>query len=518
MVEQIVWLIPVLHWLAALWIGIGYLLGINRGEAGENHTAASAGLAAMISTLLAITLGLSALWQGAPGAISLGTWFKSGAYAFSIEFTLDPLGLSLLILVSLISLLTIRFSVNYMHREAGFQRFFLLLSLFAGAMELIVVAGNSLLLFVAWELAGISSFLLIGYAIERPTATRNAVRAFVTNRVGDAGFMLGIALSLFWLHGLDWPTMATQADEIGTLPAGIIASAFLLAALAKSAQLPFASWIAGALEGPTPSSAIFYGALMVHAGVVLLIRLEPLLRQAPAVMALITLLGGLTVLYGWLSGLLQSDVKSSLMFATTTQVGWMFVWCGLGWFTLAGWHLGLHAIWRAFQFLSAPALMHRVTPEKRPLPGWLTRRPWLYQAALQRFYLDPLSDTLLLRPTLSLARDVQYFDEQLVTRMFGLPAYTRSVSSLAQWETMKQEGTQQERGRVGTATGVVGRLMTWLANRLYWFESQLVLRGGGEGLLQNLRRVGALLTQVEQLLSQPRYLIVLILVTFVVIL
>jgi NADH:ubiquinone oxidoreductase subunit 5 (subunit L)/multisubunit Na+/H+ antiporter MnhA subunit len=518
MVEQIAWLIPALHWLAALWIGVGYLLGMNRGETGESHTAGSASLAALVSTLLAITLGISALWQGAPGPVSLGTWFSSGAYAFSIDFILDPLGLSLLILVSLISLLTIRFSVNYMHREAGFQRFFLLLSLFAGAMELIVVAGNSLFLFVAWELAGVSSFLLIGYAIERPTATRNAVRAFVTNRVGDAGFMLGIALSLFWLQCLDWPTMNARAGEIGTLPAGVIASAFLLAALAKSAQIPFAPWIAQALEGPTPSSAIFYGALMVHAGVILLIRLEPLLLQAPAVMMLIVVLGGLTVIYGWLSGLLQSDVKSSLMFATTTQVGWMFVWCGLGWFTLAAWHLGLHAIWRAFQFLSAPALMHRVAQETRPLPGWLTRRPWLYQAALQRFYLGPLSDTLLVRPTLSLARDVQYFDEQVVTRVVGLPVYTRSVSSLAQWEAMKQEGTQQETESVGTATGVAGRLMTWLANQLYWFESQLVLRGGGEGLLKNLRRVGTLLMQAEQLLSQPRYLIVLILVTFVVIL
>jgi NADH:ubiquinone oxidoreductase subunit 5 (subunit L)/multisubunit Na+/H+ antiporter MnhA subunit len=517
-IEKITWFIPALHWLAALWIGIDYLLGMNRGEAGENRTAGIASLAALISTLLAITLGVYAFWHGAPGAISLGSWFSSGSYSVSIEFALDPLGLSLLLLVSLISLLSIRFSVNYMHREPGFQRFFLLLSLFSGAMALIVIAGNSLLLFVGWELAGVSSFLLISYAIERPTATRNGVRAFVTNRVGDAGFLLGIALSLFWLHDLDWSTMATRADEIGTLPAGVIAGAFLLAALAKSAQIPFAPWIARALEGPTPSSAIFYGALMVHAGVLLLIRLEPLLVEAPAVMVLICLLGGLTLLYGWLSGLLQSDVKSSLMFATTTQVGWMFIWCGLGWFTLAAWHLGLHAIWRAFQFLSAPSLMHLVEQEKRPLPGWLIRRPWLYQAALQRFYLDPLTDTLLVRPTLSLARDVQYFDEQVVTRVVGLPVYTRSVSSIAQWEAMKREGSELELGSVGTATGAPGRLMSWLANQLYWFESRLVLRGGGEGLSRNLRRAGALLAQAEQLLSKPRYLIVLIVMTFVVIL
>jgi NADH:ubiquinone oxidoreductase subunit 5 (subunit L)/multisubunit Na+/H+ antiporter MnhA subunit len=518
MVEQLVWLIPAIHWLAALWIGGGYLLGLNRGERGESHTAGAATLAAILSCLLSLALGGLALWQGAPGQLGLGIWFSSGGYSMPIDFTLDPFGLSLLNLIALIGLLSIRFSVNYMHRETAFQRFFLLLGLFVGAMELIVIAGNALLLFVGWELAGVSSFLLIGYAIERTTGTRNAVRVFVTNRVGDAGFILAIALSLFWLQGVDWPSMRSQAGEIGNLSAGLIACGFLLAALAKSAQIPFAPWIGRALEGPTPSSAIFYGALMVHAGVILLIRLEPLLRHAPAVMLLIALLGGATVVYGWLSGLVQSDVKSSLMFATTTQVGWMFVWCGMGWFTLAGWHLGLHAIWRAFQFLSSPALMHQVLRPARPIPAWLRRHPWLFQAALQRFYLDPLSDTLLVRPTLALARDVQYFDEQVLTRMVGLPIYSRSLSTLAQWEKQKLQALPGEGESVGIATGVAGRLMTWLADRLYWFESRLVLRGGGEVLIGNLRRLGRLLTHMEKLLSEPRYLIVLIVMTFVVIL
>jgi formate hydrogenlyase subunit 3/multisubunit Na+/H+ antiporter MnhD subunit len=518
MLEDYAWLIPALPWLAALWIGVGYLLGRIRGEAGERHTALVATLGALLCCLLALAIGLSALWRGTPGQQHLGRWFSSGEFNLPIDFSLDGLGLSLSTLCALITLLTLRFSVSYMHREAGFHRFFLLLSLFAGAMQMIVLAGNALLLFVGWELAGVSSFLLIGYAIEQPTATSNAVRTLVTNRIGDAGFILGIALSLFWIHGLDWPLMASRAEDIGTLAAGAIAGGFVLAALAKSAQIPFAPWIARALEGPTPSSAIFYGALLVHAGVLLLIRLQPLLEQSPAMMLLIALLGALTVGYGWLSGLVQSDVKSSLMFATTTQVGLMFVCCGLGWFGLAAWHLGLHAIWRSYQFLSALALMHQVRHESPPLPRWLRRRPWLYQAALQRFYLDPLSDTLLLKPTLSMARDVQYFDEQVVTRVVGLPAYTRSVSSLAQWEAMKQRAAQDQEKGVGPATGLAGRLMAWLANQLYWFESRLVLRGGGEVLMKNLRRLGGILTRTEALLAKPRYLILLILVTLAVIL
>ncbi|MCU7914616.1 MAG: hypothetical protein KZQ65_01625 [Candidatus Thiodiazotropha sp. (ex Gloverina cf. vestifex)] len=518
MLDQYAGLIPILPWLAAAWIGIGYMLGLNRGEAGEKQTAVVATLAATASLLLVTVLALKAVLNGLPGQLELGTWFRSGEYAVPISFTLDALGLSIASIVALIALLVIRFSANYMHREAGFQRFFMLLCLFTGAMDLIVLAGNALLVFVGWEIAGVSSFLLIGYAIERPAATRNGVRAFVTNRVGDAGFILGIVLSMLWLGGLDWPTIALRAGEIDTLLAGLVASGFVIAALAKSAQLPFAPWIARALEGPTPSSAIFYGALMVHAGVFLLIRLEPLLQQAHAVMLGIALLGALTVVYGWLSGHSQSDVKSSLMFSTTTQVGWMFLWCGLGWFTLAAWHLGLHAIWRTFQFLSAPALLYQVEQAARPVPEWLSRNRWLHQAALQRFWVESLTDALLVRPTISLSRDVQYFDEQIVTRVVGLPAYTRSVSSLAQWEMLKQRASQTDAEGVGKGTGLAGKAMTLLADILYWFESRLVLSKGGEGLMKNLHRVGGLLARVEQLLAEPRYLIVLIVVTFVVIL
>ncbi|MBT3048358.1 MAG: proton-conducting transporter membrane subunit [Candidatus Thiodiazotropha sp.] len=518
MLDQYAWLIPLLPWLAALWIAIGYILGLNRGETGEAQTSLVALLAATGSLLLSLALSVEAYLFGAPGHRIMGSWFDSGDIHLPLSFSLDATGLSLLPVVTLIVLLTMKFAVNYMHREAGYQRIFMLFCLFAGGMELIVLAGNALLAFVGWEIVGVSSYLLVGYAIERPTATKNAVRVFITNRVGDVGFIVGIALSLFWLGGVEWPQINGRADGIETLAAGVIAGGFVIAALVKSAQLPFAPWIAQALEGPTPSSAVFYSSLMVHAGVILLIRLGPLLEQAPAMMVTIAILGLLTMLYGWLSGLTQSDIKSSLMFATTTQVGLMFFWCGMGWFTLAAWHLGLHAIWRLFQFLASPALVNQIDEATPPPPRWLLRWPWLHNAALQRFWLDPLSDLLLVRPTVSLAKDVQFFDEQVVTRVIGLPVYTRSVSSLTQWEAMQKRSTTRQMGAVGQGTGLAGKFMTWLANILYWFESHLVLRGGGEGLLKNLHRVGGLLQQAEQLLAKPRYLIVLVVATFVVIL
>ncbi len=518
MFEQSAWLIPLLPWIAAGWIATGYIFNFNRGEAGEWQTSLAAMLATSGSLLLSLGLAIQALWQGAPGHQVLGTWFHSGDMQLQISFSLDASGLSLLLVVSLIALLAIKFSINYMHREVGYQRIFMLFCLFAGGMELMVMAGNAVLAFVGWEVIGVTSYLLIGYAIDRPTATKQAVRVFVTNRVGDAGFILGIALSLFWLGGVEWPQINNPADSLENLAAGMIASGFVVAALVKSAQLPFAPWITHALEGPTPSSAIYYSSLMVHAGVILLIRLAPLIEQVPAIMIALGVLGLLTLIYGWLSGLTQSDLKSSLVFATTTQLGLMFLWCAMGWFTLATWHLCLHAIWRLFQFLASPALINQIDHATPPPPRWLLRWRWLHNAALQRFWLDPLTDILLVHPTVSLAKDVQFFDEQIVARVIGLPVYTRSVSSLTQWETIKKSSTTDQMGAVGQGTGLAGRFMTWLANILYWFESRLVLRGGDKEMLTKLHRIGVLLERVEQLLSKPRYLIVLVVVTFVVIL
>lgn len=502
---ELVALVPVLPLLAALVIALLHLAGLARGEAGEPLTARVTLIGAGLAFLVLLGLDASALVQGAPGQISLGDWFSSGKLHIPLSFTLDGLSLGFGSLVGFIALVTLKFSVNYMHREAGFHRFFLGMNLFAGGMLLIVLAGNAALAFVGWELAGVSSWMLIGYAFERDTATGNALRAFITNRVGDAGFVLGIALAWFWMGGLDWAGMGSAAGRLPTLYAGLAALAFLVAALAKSAQVPFSPWIARALEGPTPSSAIFYGAVMVHAGVYLLLRLEPVLVHAPGVMALIAVLGALTAAYGWLAGYVQTDVKSALLFATTTQVGLMFLAIGLGWFELAAWHAGLHAVWRSWQFLAAPSYMHLLRGPAPRAPEWLRNHPRLYTAALQRFWLEGLADQFLTRPTQGLARDMRAIDENVVSRLVGMPETQRAAVLLGE-------------DRVVKGRGLAGGLLEWVAERLDGFERRLVLQGGGGRLGQGLARLGEWLKWVESLLEQPRYLLVLVMATLVVIL
>ena len=497
MLLKLIPLVPLLPLLAALWIAIGYAFGGNRGEAGEKPTSRIALLASGLSLLIILVIDVMSLNYGAaPGQVVLGQWLAVGDFALNISFTLDTLGLAMTTLVALIAFLTLRFSVNYMHREAGFQRFFLVMSLFSGAMLLIVSAGNTALLFVGWELAGVSSYLLIAYVFERPTATANATRAFVTNRIGDAGLILALFLAIVWFGGVEWPTLLDGAAELDSLGAALLTGAFLIAALAKSAQFPFTPWIGRALEGPTPSSAIFYGSLMVHAGVYLLLRLEPLLTQVPTLSLLIIILGLLSALYGWLGAQVQSDVKLSLMFATTAQVGLMFIEIGLGWYELATVHLLVHASWRALQFLSAPSILMQSEQAAKVVPDWLRKRRRLYHAALQRFWLDDVSDGLLLHPTESLAREVERFDAAVVNRVAG---------------------HVQGHSEIGTGRGIAGRAMEWLAVRLEWLEDNLILRSGGEGLLALIGHIGKQAQRIEKLLEQPRYLWLMIMATLVVI-
>lgn len=499
-------LVPLLPLLAAFGIGI-YILNGATGDDAEPPTVRLAEGAAWLALLLLAGLGALAVREGAPGHFVVGQWFASGRFVVPLSFVLDPLSLGFATLVALLGAVTLRFSRNYLHREVGFHRFFMAMSLFLAGMQLIVLSGNAVLTFVGWELCGVSSWLLIGYAYERPTATGSALYAFLSNRIGDAGFILGIALAARWLGTVDWAGIqewSADAARFDKVLARLLLFGFLLAAVIKSAQLPFAAWISRALEGPTPSSAIFYGAVMVHAGVYLVLRLEPVLVQVPDLMVYLALIGAATALYGWLAGLVQTDVKSSLIFATTTQVGLMFLACGLGWFTLAAWHMGLHAAWRAWQFLLAPSYMHLVGAKASPVPAWLASRQWLYTAALRRFWLDPLARSAVIRPVAAIGHDMRDFDDNMLAHLVGMPERRRASA--------------QESDDVILAHGVAGRSLRWVAERCVQLESYLVLQRVEGRFMRTLRRAGTYLQVFEALLERPRYLVIAIAVTFVVIL
>lgn len=498
-----VWLVPGLPLAVVLVHGARMLAGGARGDAAERLTARLASLAAFGSLLLLGAIDVLAVHADrAPGHLRLGHWFGTGNWEATFSFLLDRLSLTLATVTALIGWLVTRFSANYLHREAGFTRFFIVLGLFLAGMQLVLLAGNGLLAFVGWELCGVASFLLIAYAWQRPVASQNALFAFVTNRGGDAGFLLALGLAAAWLGSFEWTALG-NASRISVVNDRLLVTGFVIAALAKSAQLPFSGWISRALEGPTPSSAIFYGAVMVHAGVYLMLRLEPLLLQVPDVMLGLVVVGMLTALYAWLCGLVQTDVKSALIFGVLFQVALMFVEIGLGWTTLALVHVCVHAGWRAWQFLLAPSWLVLTRERPAPPPAWLRNNQVLYTAALNRFWLDKLARTLLVAPTEGFSRDVRGLEQHFIDPAIGQPGRGQPV--------------HPERPLV-RVDGAPGRVLGALSELLQRLENRLLLRGRGGAAERWLHRAGSYLRTVEGLLEQPRYLMMAVMATFVVIL
>ena len=518
MPDHVLLLIPGLPLLAAILIALMLLFGQSQVGKGERLTARIALLAALLSLLLVIALDVT--WVIAGGVtrqISVLPWLKSGVYAVAISLTVDSLSLTFATLIAFISLLVMRFSVNYLHREAGFKRFFMVLCLFITAMQIIALSGNALLTFVGWELVGASSYLLIAYNLHNKTATTNATRAFVTNRLGDAGFLLSLFMGFQWFGSLEWPVLLTLHPNMSGLLLGVTALGFVGAAIIKSGQFPFSAWIVRAMEGPTPSSGIFYGAIMVHAGIYLLLRIHPLLEQIPELQYLLILVGVLTVLYGWLGAQVQTDIKTSLMFSTLSQTGLMLVSIGLGWYTLVLVHVVLHAIWRTYQFLYSPSFAVQIEWQAAPaLPTWVRKRRWLYNAIVQRFWIDPLIDWLLVKPTEALAQEAQVFDGHILDKLSGSPSHNAGISSLAQMQAL-QQGTHRLEQQVGVGSGVLGKLMQSIAEHMEWLEQHLLMQHEGGRANRALDTLGRYLDRIERLLIQPRYLVLLVAITLVVI-
>jgi NADH:ubiquinone oxidoreductase subunit 5 (subunit L)/multisubunit Na+/H+ antiporter MnhA subunit len=517
--DALVVLIPLMPFLAAAIIGIGHLFGFIKDEASETFTALTATWAISMSCLLALALLGADLLQRNNGTFDIGLWLDSDTLKINIGYITTGFNVKLAALFAVLLTVITRFSINYMHREIGFHRFFFILSLFSSAIFSIVLSGNALGTFVGWEIAGLCSYLLIAYAYDRPVAVANATRVFVTNRIGDAAFVLGIGLSFVWAETINWLDLNTVVQELSKGEATAIALCFTIAALAKSAQLPFSPWLARAMEGPTPSSAAFYGAVMIHSGVYLMILLQPLIDQTPLVRGLLIFSGVTTALYSYFVGLTQTDVKTSQVFATSGQLGLMFLECGLGFWQLASWHLCTHAIVRCYLLLTAPSFMHNIkdVPVK-PVSPMLANKRWLFVASLQRFWVEQITDWVLVKPVRNLAHDLSYFDDNIVDRLMGIPAPAIGVaSSLAQQEE-RILGARVDKGNNSfvTGTGLVGALAGWITALVHWFEDRLVLQGMSKDAMHFGREMGHLANKFEALVLRPRYLVLLVFITLLV--
>jgi len=303
---------------------------------------------------------------------TLFTWIASGSFVSKAEFLLDPLAAVMLLVVTGVGFLIHIYSIGYMHAEDGYYRFFSYLNLFMFSMLVLVLSGNFLFMFVGWEGVGLCSYLLIGYYFERRSAGDAGKKAFIANRVGDTGFILGILLVFVTFKSLDFTDVFRQIAgdanrfpvEVGVGTLSAIGILLFIGATGKSAQIPLYVWLPDAMEGPTPVSALIHAATMVTAGVYMVVRCSPIFSRAPIALEVVAVIGVLTALMAATIGLVQTDIKRVLAYSTVSQLGYMFFAAGVGAFSAGVFHLVTHAFFKALLFLGAGSVIHAIGGEQ----------------------------------------------------------------------------------------------------------------------------------------------------------
>lgn len=376
--DLLIKLIPILPLLAVISNG---LLGSRYSHEMAHRLAwGSVGL----SFLCVIGVFVDILRTGTAHEVVAYQWIFGGDLTINLAYLVDPLTCVMLLVVTGVGFLIHVYSVGYMHGEPGFTRFFIYMNLFMVSMLLLVMGNNYVVLFIGWEGVGLCSYLLIGYYYDKVSAAKAATKAFVVNRIGDAGFLLAIFLIFVNFKTLDYTKVFAQAGQLSPEMATAIALCLLVGAVGKSAQLPLYTWLPDAMEGPTPVSALIHAATMVTAGVYMIVRNHVIFDLSPTAMEVVGFVGGGTALFAATIGLVQTDIKRVLAYSTVSQLGYMFLGCGIGAYTAAVFHLMTHAFFKALLFLSAGSVIHALSGEQdiRKMGGLSKKIPWTYRLFL----------------------------------------------------------------------------------------------------------------------------------------
>jgi NAD(P)H-quinone oxidoreductase subunit 5 len=360
---QYAWLVPVLPLLGAAAVGVGLISYVPTISQWRRPAAT------LIVSLTGVAMVLSLLlfWsqvQGHPAYVYTFEWAAAGDFHLEMGYTIDHLAAFMLVVVTTVALLVMIYTDGYMAHDPGYVRFYAYLSLFSSSMLGLVISPNLLQVYVFWELVGMCSYLLIGFWYSRKPAADACQKAFVTNRVGDFGLLLGI-LALFWATGsFEFDVMGDRLTALvnsgGLAPgmAAVFAVLVFLGPVAKSAQFPLHVWLPDAMEGPTPISALIHAATMVAAGVFLIARMYPVFEPIPTVMTVIAWTGAFTALMGATIAITQNDIKKGLAFSTMSQLGYMVMAMGVGAYSAGLFHLMTHAYFKAMLFLGSGSVIH----------------------------------------------------------------------------------------------------------------------------------------------------------------
>ena len=356
--------IPLAPLAGALLAGIfGTALGGNLIGRRASHTLTILGVF-IAFVLSAITLN-SVIVDGARFSETIYTWMVVGSLKMEVGFLVDSLTAMMMCVVTFVSLMVHIYTIGYMKEDAGYNRFFSYISLFTFSMLMLVMSNNLLQLFFGWEGVGLVSYLLIGFWYNKPTATFANMKAFLVNRIGDFGFLLGVGLTAAYTGTLNYAEIFAKTSELSalTLPGTdwmlvtVICICFFIGAMAKSAQFPLHVWLPDSMEGPTPISALIHAATMVTAGIFLVARMSPLFELSDTALNFILIIGAITALFMGFLGIIQNDIKRVIAYSTLSQLGYMTVALGASAYSVAVFHLMTHAFFKALLFLAAGSVI-----------------------------------------------------------------------------------------------------------------------------------------------------------------
>ena len=345
------------------------LAGLLRKQLGRGGAAAAAIIGVGLSCVLSLWVLYQLVWGGAqPYDHNIYTWFQVGHINASFGMMIDRLSAMMMVVVTFVSLMVHIYTIGYMADDDGFQRFFSYIALFTFSMLILVVANNFMQLFVGWELVGLVSYLLIGFWYKKPSATFANLKAFLVNRVGDFGFVLGIAAVLYFLGTLDYQTAFDGAGSLTGQTLAITANThwdastvicilLFIGAMGKSAQVPLHVWLPDSMEGPTPISALIHAATMVTAGIFMVARMSPIYELSSGALSFVMIIGATGALFTGLIGIVQNDIKRVIAYSTLSQLGYMTVALGVSVYAGAVFHLMTHAFFKALLFLGAGSVI-----------------------------------------------------------------------------------------------------------------------------------------------------------------
>jgi NADH-quinone oxidoreductase subunit L len=402
--KELIWLVPLLPLLGTLLNGV-----LLKGRLGKKGVAWVACGSVALSCILGIAaiagyVGSEPFAQGEPYEIALFDWVPAGTVASEalgvreliapMGFLLDPLSAVMVFVVTFVGLWIHIYSIGYMGHDPGFQRYFAYLNLFMCAMLLLVLGNNYLVMFIGWEGVGLCSYLLIGYYYDQEFPPFAGRKAFIVNRIGDFGFLIGLFALVANFGTLEFtaleevvegnPELAQQPYLFGLTVAGFITLCLFVGAMGKSAQIPLYVWLPDAMAGPTPVSALIHAATMVTAGVYMVVRSNLLYQLAPETSYFVATIGCVTAVFAATIGLAQTDIKKVLAYSTVSQLGYMFLAAGVGAYTAAIFHLGTHAFFKALLFLGSGSVIHAMSDEQdmRRMGGLKDFMPVTYRTFL----------------------------------------------------------------------------------------------------------------------------------------